>query len=261
MARRLKVPEKAQELGAKLNGLHCEVCGELQFETDSGATCKNGHGGVAGIGPQDAIALKKSIAEATAAETSKALRNEMAHADAEERAKRAQGRVSFGSANAAKKSPMRDDMVRLVETIWVQDIEATAQRLIAELQLGEQRSDRGSVVKATDRAQSNALEAHALYVTCVREREAWEKRNDVIFAGMRVEANAALQDEKAKGQRNKTITNADTDAMMALLFGDQWVIQEKERRDYKLAEEHMKNLAERWSARSMNLKSIADTLR
>jgi hypothetical protein len=258
MARRLKVPDGiATEPGAKLNGLHCSVCGELQFDTEAGATCKNGHGGEPGVGPQELPALKARLAE----ETSKALKTEMTRAELDEKVKRAQGRVTFGSSNAATKSPMRDDMVRLVETIWVDDIEAEAKFLIEALKLGEQRNDRGSVVKSTDDVQYNALRAHALYVTCVREREAWEKRNDVIFAGMRIEANAALQDEKAKGQRNKTITNADTDAMMALLFGDQWVIQEKERRDYKLAEDHMKNLAERWAARSQNLKSIADTLR
>ncbi len=258
MGRRLKVPINADvELGAKLNGLHCSVCGELQFVTESGDTCKNGHGGVEGVGPQELPKIKARLAE----ETSKQLNREMAHASAEERATRARGRVEFGSANAARKSEMRPDLVRLVSTIWIQDIEGTSKRLHAELQLGEQRSDRGSVVMSTDRCQANALEAQALYVTFVREREAWEKRNDVIFAGMRIEANAALQEEKAKGQRNKTITNADTDAMMALLFGDQWVIQEKERRDYKLAEEYFKNLAERWSHRSNNLKSIADTLR
>jgi len=35
------------------NGLLCELCGEDQFETRSGPTCKNGHGGVLGVDPQD----------------------------------------------------------------------------------------------------------------------------------------------------------------------------------------------------------------
>lgn len=32
----------------KYNGLYCSVCDELQFDTPSGATCKNGHGGAEG---------------------------------------------------------------------------------------------------------------------------------------------------------------------------------------------------------------------
>ncbi len=31
------------------NGLLCKICGEKQFETTSGSTCKNGHGGVEGV--------------------------------------------------------------------------------------------------------------------------------------------------------------------------------------------------------------------
>ena len=251
MARRLKV----QTTEERLNGLHCSICGELQVETPSGASCKHGHGGAEGVGPQEVPRVK----EAWAMRTGETLKVELHKSEVEERQSRA--RITFASANAAKKSPMRSDVVRMVETVFVQDIETEAKKLIAELALGEQRNDRGSVINALDRAQANALKAHALYATCQREREAWEKRNDVLFAGMRVEANRALQEEKDKGHRNKTITNGDIDAMMALLFGDEWVVQENERRDYKLVEEHMKNLAERWANRSHNLQAISSTLR
>lgn len=34
-----------------LNGLNCSVCGAAQFESPSGTTCTNGHGGVHGVEP------------------------------------------------------------------------------------------------------------------------------------------------------------------------------------------------------------------
>lgn len=203
--------------------------------------------------------LAEDVTTGSVEATSGELKKEIAKAETE--AKVTKARITFASANAAKKSEMRPDFKRLVETVFVEDIASVSKQLIEELQLGELRSDHGSVVRALDRTQDNARKAHALYVTCVREREAWEKRNEVLLAGMKIEANKALQEEKDKGHRNKAITNADVDAMCALLFGDEWVTQETERRDYKLAEEHMKNLAERWADRSHNLQAIASKLR
>ena len=37
------------------NGLECSICGEPQYETPSGATCKNRHGGADGIDPREQI--------------------------------------------------------------------------------------------------------------------------------------------------------------------------------------------------------------
>lgn len=181
-------------------------------------------------------------------------------AKAEIERKQGKARIQFASANAARKSPMRADIVRLVETqIFVDDVETLAAQLIKDLKLGELRHERGHIKQALDDAQDNARKAHALYVTCVREREAWEKRNSVIVAGMKAEANDALQEEKRKGERNKAITNADLDSMCALLFGDEWIAQERERRDYELAEEHMKKIAELWGARAYSLKAMSET--
>ncbi len=39
----------------EFNGLLCKRCGEKQFETPSGATCKNGHGGEEGVEPKKKI--------------------------------------------------------------------------------------------------------------------------------------------------------------------------------------------------------------
>lgn len=242
--------ERAVEHPPIYNGLHCSMCGSVQFEAPDGAgiTCEKGHGGVEGVTPQE-------LAKIPSAQLAQEI------AVAEREAKVVKARIQFGTANAARKSEMREDFKRLVVTIFVDDIETEAKRLIEELQLGELRSDRGSVIKALDRAARNANDAHALYVTCVREREAWEKRNEVILAGMRTEAMKSLMAEKNAKQRSKAITNSDLDSECALLFGDEWVKQENEKREYQLAEAQMKNLSERWADRSFALRAIADALR
>lgn len=45
----------------QLNGLVCKMCGEDQFETRSGTTCKNGHGGVEGVKKVKKMNGKKPI--------------------------------------------------------------------------------------------------------------------------------------------------------------------------------------------------------
>lgn len=260
MGRRVKSEGYAVENdpGATLNGLHCLVCGELQFDTSAGVTCKNGHGGAPSIGPQDVPMLKKKLAE----ETSAKLKEEMKATEREEQAKTVtRARIEFGSANAAKKSGMRADIVRVVDTVFVNDIEPAYKRLVDELMLGELRKDRDKIIWALDRAQENARLAGTLYVTIKREREAWEKRNEPLFGAMKLKANERLQEEKDNKQRNKAITDSDVTAMCAAIFGDEWIIQEKERSDYKLAEESFKNLAECWRDRANDLRSILSALR
>lgn len=247
MARRMKVPEETAAWETfPLNGLHCPECGELQRVTPSGATCKNGdHGGLAGIGPQDAAKL-----------TSKKLDAEIEKGDREQ-ARVSSARILFGSANAAKKSEMSAQIIRVVEKVFITDIEGTYDKLEAELRLGDQRSDKAAIQEALDNAQTNVRKAFNLWITVKNAREAWEKTNAVIHAGMRTEAMAALQREKDTGKRSKQITDADVVHKCAELFGDEWVTQENEREKYELFESSLKNLAEAWQSRGFNLQAMA----
>ncbi len=244
-------------------GNFCIECGEPQFDSpdQSGIVCKNGHGGVDAVNAEEAEVIRREVAKREAEHTAAELARETAKAAVEEKQRMVKARVVFGTANAGKKEPMSGGFARIVEKIYVNDPEEAFDRLVKALKLGEMRADYGSVIKAVDDAEANAREAHSLYVTALRDRERYEKCNEQLFAVMRVEATAALQKEKDNKERNKAITNADVDAMCALLFGDEWTKQEIERNDFKRAEESVKNLSERWDSRCRSLQTLASKLR
>lgn len=246
-----------------ITGNFCIECGEPQFDAPDGAgiVCMNGHGGVDAVGAKDAEEIRTRLTRIAVETTSAALEKASEKAAIEEKQRVARSRIVFGSANAGKKTPMSEGFARIVERIYIDHPEDAFDRLVKGLKLGEKRADYGSVIKAVDEAEDNAREAHALYVTALRDRESYEKCNEHLFGVMRLEATAVLQKEKDNKERNKTITNADVDAMCAVLFGDEWMKQEIERNNFKRAEDTVKNLSERWDSRCRSLQTLASKLR
>lgn len=165
------------------------------------------------------------------------------------------------TARAAKEKPLRTDLARVVETVFVVDIHDKWTRLRKALQVGENRSDHGALQKALDRAEWNAQEAHRLYVTAKLEMERWELENEVIFGGMWAEANHALNYEKEEGTRRKQITDADVRAKVASLHPVEWRTQEQKRRAVKLTVDSLSNLAECWMSRCRSLQAMLAKLR
>jgi hypothetical protein len=55
--------ESIEECKKDLNGLNCSDCGEPQFNTPSGPSCENGHGGVSGVEPDETPEAKDEIDE------------------------------------------------------------------------------------------------------------------------------------------------------------------------------------------------------
>ncbi len=264
MGRRMKREQTIEEMIAPpiddrtidafpLNGLHCAECFELQHETPHGASCKNGHGGAPGIGPQEVEKRKASAVKETSAQLADQL-------GAEER-EHAQARIRFASANAAKKKPMKAEIVRIADTMIVRDVEPAYKKIVEWLALGELRSDAGHVRRQLDEAQMMARNAFLLWVTVKNAREAWEKSNDLYFAPMKLEAHRELQAEKDNKRRNKQITDADVAMMCATIFGDQWVSDEIERAKYVDFEATLKDLAERCRERAYDLRSMLSSLK
>lgn len=185
------------------------------------------------------------------------LRDVLVESNKEAQHGRARKRFDFEVAQAAKMSPLRPDVGRVVELVFVDDVAKSYRRLEDELSLGDDKhTSHGEIMRALDRAETNARLAHKCYVTARVEREAWELRNHVVFAAMWLSATQALQEEKAQGARNKQITDADVRSKAAAIFGDEWAAQEIQRKEAEAMVDDFKNLAERWASRCWGLSSM-----
>lgn len=162
----------------------------------------------------------------------------------------------FVAPDAPLEVPLTGDFMRIVESIYIDRPFESYKRLEQALVLGETRGDYGSLVKALDEAETNAREAHRLWMTARLERVRWEKDNEMVRAAMRQEATRHLEQEKEAGARKKQITEADVEGTCNALFPDEWKHQEMKREKVKAMEETTKNLCERWSSRCAGLQTM-----
>ena len=160
------------------------------------------------------------------------------------------------SANAPKEKGLRDDLGRIVETIYVKDIFAEWKALEAALELGEKRSEHAHAQAALDKAAGLAYRAHRLYLTARAAREAWEMENEVVFGAMWSAATRDLQQEKEQGLRSKQITDADVKNRVATMFPDEYRAQETRRRDVEFTVKSLERLAEIWMGRQRDLQAL-----
>lgn len=170
--------------------------------------------------------------------------------------------IEFENAHAGgKEHPLREDMNRIVETVFVVDMHKTWRKVKKSLRIGENRSDHGTLQQALDNAEHLAHEAHRLFVTAKVERDRWEAENDVVFAAMYSQASHELQQDKASGARSKQITDADVRAKCAAMFPDQWKYQETKRAKVKATVDSLANLSEVAMSRCRTLQAMLGKLR
>jgi hypothetical protein len=152
---------------------------------------------------------------------------------------------NFKSAHArtSKDAELRDDLVQIVETVWVEDMNASWKRIKAALQpIGTRRSEHGILAKKLDEARALSYEAHCLYVTAQREFDRWELENEVVNAAMWNEATAKLEQERADKARSKPMTDTDVRSKIMTLHPDEYIAQETKRRAVKLTVTNMSQL-------------------
>lgn len=166
--------------------------------------------------------------------------------------------LDWGNANKAAELPIPAGFARITERLvrLDGDPEAEYERLEAALRVGEDRAERGAVLKALDEAETNARAAHRLWQVARLEVEAWELKNAPIFGAMRGEATRALQREKESGSRNKTITEADVEAMCAVLHPDEWSAQQARRSRAAAMVKSLEHLCEVWNRRIQTLQTM-----
>lgn len=146
--------------------------------------------------------------------------------------------VHFGKVNGAKEVPIDSRFPALVERAqrpidWDEVLGVYEGWLV----LGDRRTDTASIRKAHEEGPSIIQQLVDVYLQVKRAREKWESENDVILGSMREEAVDALEAEKARGARKKTITEADIKARGATMFPDEWHLQAEHRREYKMVED------------------------
>jgi hypothetical protein len=165
----------------------------------------------------------------------------------------------FASAN--KGPGVHADFDRIVETIYQVDAFKDYEDLEANLEVGDQRGDYRTLTEHLDKAERRARRAHALYLGAKLERAKWEMDSEVVLARMRDQAAEELENEKARGERKKAITDADVRARMAEKFPDEWRHQEVKRVKLKGAEEHLERLADLWKVKCFSLSTMLSNLR
>lgn len=248
MARRrlvTEVPEASKSETPKES--YCRLCLEIGNRLHN-HPCAIHPGGESLSEVEVQMLIEKRAKVSKVVEVSEKLADELASGDQEERHSRARKRFDFEIANSAKESPLRGDVKRVVESVFVRDIVPVYERLEQELHLGDDHSDRGTLQARLAKAAANMREAHRIFVTAKVEREAWETRNGVVYGAMWLEATKALQEEKEAKQRNKQITDGDVKAKAAVIFGDEWHAQETERYRVKQMVDSLQNLVETWTA-------------
>lgn len=197
-------------------------------------------------------------------ETSAALRDELEKNAAEPPGGIAPApkKYAFPTAQKAGSDPdLRADLRQIVETHWVEDMNASWQRIRAALKVGVNRSKHGHLHKALDVARDLSQEAHGLWMTAKLEGRRWENANEVTHGKMWNEATRALQHEKDQGLRSKQITDADVRAKVATLYPDEFAAQEFDREKIKLTVDRMGALAKDASEKCEDLRVMLAKLR
>lgn len=136
---------------------------------------------------------------------------------------------------------------RIAERLYKIDIAETAKHLAGEIRVGEKRGDFGTLQRVVDDAVANAKAANALYLNAKALFEEWEAEASIVMAPIRSVATAALQAEKAAGERSKAITDADVEAKMAALYPDEFKAHAVKRAKLKGTVEHLQNDSELWA--------------
>jgi hypothetical protein len=170
--------------------------------------------------------------------------------------------VVFENANRATEKPVDARFPALVErTFRPKDWIATLDLYEAWLELGEKRSDEAFIRRAHERGPGIVQALWDAYFDVKYAREVWEMDNDVVFGAMREQAEEALENEKLRKVRTKTITEKDVATKCASMFPDEWRAQESKRLRFKLTEERAKSCVEVANSRVRVLESMMARLR
>lgn len=162
----------------------------------------------------------------------------------------------------ARPGELAPDMHALVERVFRKvPLDKEYDELEGALTLGEGRNDRGTLRKALDEAEEKSRRAFHLYLDARLEQEKWLADQEVVQSALRKKASEALEDEKARGERKKAITEADVVAEVAERYPDEARHYRLEKLRIKGTVESMEHLADRWKSKCLGLRTLLETAR
>lgn len=113
------------------------------------------------------------------------------------------------------------------------------------------------VVKAQlNLAEKRALAAHRLYVFAKLEQKRYSIDCEEALGSMRDFATSELQAEKDRGERNKSITEADVRGRAATLYPDEWAAINTGLESSKATIAHLEQLSDLWKGRRFSLAAL-----
>jgi hypothetical protein len=175
----------------------------------------------------------------------------------------ATGREAVEDGKRAVEAPLDEATMgrgfeRIVERVFSIDVAAEYDRLEAALKFDgpAHQKSYAELVDALDEATDNALRASRLVASGKAALETFEIDCSLVLGDMRGQANHALQDEKAKGFRNKAITDADVESWMATKFADEYRAHTERRAKAKRMVDVLERLADLWKTRTGTLDTM-----
>lgn len=217
-------------------------CGLPQWYCPSGVTCDDGHGD-----------HEPSTIAATVD------RDEPAP-DPPRRRRAQPERPSGDDPSQLLASLDMGDLGSLVERMFEIDFDADYERVVKSLKFGDaQRAETKVLRRALDDQTDVARVAHRLYCNAREAREVFEIDALVVLSSIRADATHILQTEKKKGDRTKTITDADVESMMASRYPDVYRDLARRRKRVELLCKHLEELAEIAKKRINTIDTLTNT--
>ena len=169
--------------------------------------------------------------------------------------------LEFPTAQPVATHDLDPGFARIVETLVIEDPWEQYRKLERLLRAGPKRTDRGTMLRRLDEAESCARLAHRLYMNAMLERRRWELDNQVISSACREKAKATLQRDKESGEHSKQITDEDVLTRAALLFPDEYRATENKYARVKRMVDSMEHLSRMWESRCRTLATFVTKMR
>lgn len=175
--------------------------------------------------------------------------------------------LSEGS-DAASKPVSRADKDRhpmpwglVINDVFHLDVHKTYARLNAELTLGDQSTEYGSVLRAVDQGSRNLYDAARLARRAKLEDQNFSAELDMELEVLRTAAQRALEEDKARGLRSKAPTIQDINDRMLSAWPDRVTSIRARKEEMHGAYRAIEALQEAWRERCAALRTLANQFR
>ena len=145
----------------------------------------------------------------------------------------------------------------VISDVFNLDVHKTFARLERELTLGDSATEYGTVLRAVDQSARNLWEAARLARRAKLEDENFAAELDKGLEELRSAAVAALEEEKAKGQRSKAPTLKDIEDRMLASWPDEVTSIKSRKAEMHGALRAIEALELAWRDRCQSLRVLA----